>query len=88
MFGGSAQQNSQYLIGENFYEALRSKNVPDELDRGAIVLLHKLRKPFALHTLEREALEFFSSSTVTVRHSELARTKAVMKLLEEIDPMP
>ena len=48
--------------------------------------MHKLFRLYALHTLEREASEFFSSSAVTVRQIQLARTKAVMKLLEEIRP--
>ncbi|KAL8926411.1 MAG: hypothetical protein Q9208_002954 [Pyrenodesmia sp. 3 TL-2023] len=78
--------HSQYLIVKNFYEALRSKNVADELDPDTIGLLQKLFRLFALHTLEREASEFFSSSAVTVRQIQLARTKAVMNLLEEIRP--
>ena len=36
--------------------------------------------------LEREASEFFSSSAITVRQIQLARTTAEMKLLEEIRP--
>ncbi len=48
--------------------------------------MHKLFRLYALHTLEQEASEFFSSSAVTVRQIQLARTKAVMKLLEEIRP--
>ena len=78
--------HSQYLIVKNFYEALRSETISQELDNGTIMLMHKLFRLYALHTLEREASEFFSSSAVTVRQIQLARTKAVMKLLEEIRP--
>jgi len=78
--------HSQYLIVKNFYEALRSKSIASELDPETITLMHKLFRLHALHTLEREASEFFSSSAVTVRQIQLARTKAVMKLLEEIRP--
>ena len=78
--------HSQYLIVKNFYEALRSDTIAQELDSGTIALMHKLFRLHALHTLEREASEFFSSSAVTVRQIQLARTKAVMKLLEEIRP--
>ena len=78
--------HSQYLIVKNFYDALRSNTIANELDNGTIVLMHKLFRLYALHTLEREASEFFSSSAVTVRQIQLARTKAVMKLLEEIRP--
>ena len=78
--------HSQYLVVKNFYEALRSDTISQELGQGTIVLLHKLFQLYALHTLEREASEFFSSSAVTVRQIQLARTKTVMKLLEEIRP--
>ena len=78
--------HSQYLVVKNFHEALRSKSIATELDADTISLLQKLFRLYALHTLEREASEFFSSSAVTVRQIQLARTKAVMKLLEEIRP--
>ncbi|KAL9589165.1 MAG: hypothetical protein Q9203_002041 [Teloschistes exilis] len=78
--------HSQYLVVKNFYDALRSKDISNELDADTIGLLHKLFRLHALHTLEREASEFFSSSAVTVRQIQLARTRAVMKLLEEIRP--
>ncbi|KAL8953195.1 MAG: hypothetical protein Q9222_000930 [Ikaeria aurantiellina] len=78
--------HSQYLVVKNFYEALRSRNISNELDNETISLLQKLFRLYALNTLEREASEFFSSSAVTVRQIQLARTKVVMKLLEEIRP--
>jgi acyl-CoA oxidase len=78
--------HSQYLVVKNFYEALQSDNLRYELDSPTIDLLHKLFRLYALHTLEKEASEFYSSSAVTVRQIQLARTKSVMKLLEEIRP--
>lgn len=36
--------------------------------------------------MEQEASEFYTSAAVTVRQIQLARTKTVMKLLEEIRP--
>ena len=78
--------HSQYLVVKNFYEALRSDGITSSLDSETIGLLHKLFRLHALHTLEQEASEFFSSSAVTVRQIQLARTKTVMKLLEEIRP--
>ena len=78
--------HSQYLIVKNFYEALRSESITSQLDPETVGLMHKLFQLYALNTLEREASEFFSSSAVTVRQIQLARTKAVMKLLEEIRP--
>ena len=78
--------HSQYLVVKNFYEALKAKDINSELDSETITLLQKLFRLYALHTLEREASEFYSSSAVTVRQIQLARTKMVMKLLEEIRP--
>jgi acyl-CoA oxidase len=78
--------HSQYLVVKNFYEALQSDSLRYELDSPTIDLLHKLFRLYALHTLEKKASEFYSSSAVTVRQIQLARTKSVMKLLEEIRP--
>lgn len=78
--------HSQYLVVKNFYDSLRNNNMASELGDETSVLMHKLFRLYALHTLEREASEFFSSSAVTIRQIQLARTKAVMKLLEEVRP--
>ena len=78
--------HSQYLVVKNFYEALRKPDISKELDPETVGLLHKLFRLYALHTLEQEASEFFSSSAVTVRQIQLARTKTVMQLLQEIRP--
>ena len=78
--------HSQYLVVKNFYEALHNHNIAAELGDETAALMHKLFRLYALHTLESEASEFFSSSAVTVRQIQLARTKAVMKLLEEVRP--
>ena len=78
--------HSQYLIVKNFYVALQNEKVAAELGEETAAIMHKLFRLYGLHTLEREASEFFSSSAVTVRQIQLARTKAVMKLLEEIRP--
>ena len=78
--------HSQYMIVKNFYEAVSSQSLSTELDPDARTVMHKLFRLYALHTLESEASEFFSSSAVTVRQIQLARTKTVMNLLEEIRP--
>ena len=78
--------HSQYLIVKNFYMALNAKDISSELDAETVALLHKLFRLWALHTLEQHASEFFTSGAVTVRQIQLSRTKAVMKLLEEIRP--
>jgi len=74
------------LVVKKFYETLCFGPMSAALDPETTTLMHKLFRLNALHTLEREASEFFSSSAVTVRQIQLARTKAVMKLLEEIRP--
>lgn len=81
-----SRAHSQYMVVKNFYEALNANNVADELDPETRTLMHKLFRLYALHTLESEASEFYTSSAVTVRQIMLARTSAVMKLLEEIRP--
>lgn len=78
--------HSQYLVVKNFYEAVTSPQVTGALDPETAGILHKLFRLYALHTLEREASEFFSSSAVTVRQIGLTQTNAVMKLLDEIRP--
>ncbi|KAK8212930.1 hypothetical protein M8818_003095 [Zalaria obscura] len=81
-----SRAHSQYMVVKNFYEALNAPNVSDDLDTETRSLMHKLFRLYALHTLESEASEFYTSSAVTVRQIMLARTNAVMKLLEEIRP--
>ena len=78
--------HSQYIVVKNFYDALQSESLKYELDSTTVDVLHKLFRLYSLNTLEKEASEFYSSSAVTVRQIQLARTKAVMKLLEEIRP--
>lgn len=78
--------HAQYMVVKSFHDALASdSSTQSSLDRQTVTVLYKLFRLFALHTLEREASEFFSSSATTVRQIQLAR-KAVMKLLEEIRP--
>ncbi|KAL2410609.1 Peroxisomal acyl-coenzyme A oxidase 1 [Exophiala dermatitidis] len=78
--------HAQYMVVKNFHDALNDPNTTQQLDPETVGVLHKLFRLYALHTLEREASEFYSSAAVTVRQITLARTKTVMKLLEEIRP--
>ncbi|KAJ5414739.1 hypothetical protein N7509_001366 [Penicillium cosmopolitanum] len=78
--------HSQYLVVRNFYEAVSSPNLSQAIDSDSKTIMHSLFRLYALHTLEREAAEFFSSGAVTVRQITLTRTVAVMKLLDEIRP--
>jgi len=81
-----ATAHSQYLVVKNFYEAVSSPEFTGSLDQETSSLLHKLFRLYALHTLENQAAEFFSSGAVTIRQITLTRTNAVMKLLDEIRP--
>lgn len=78
--------HSQYLVVKNFQATLNDPKTAEFLDPETVALLHKLFRLYALHTLEREASEFFASAATTVRQIQLARTKTVMTLLEEIRP--
>ncbi|KAK4575159.1 hypothetical protein LTR86_001011 [Recurvomyces mirabilis] len=79
-----SRAHSQYMVVKNFYETLQSPS--SDLDPETLGVLHKLFRLYALHTLESEASEFYTSSAVTVRQIQLARTSAVMKLLQDIRP--
>lgn len=79
--------HSQYLVVKNFYEAVSSPATTSSLnDPETSEVLHKLFRLHALHTLERESADFFASGAVTIRQITLARTRAVMNLLDEIRP--
>ena len=78
--------HSQYMIVKNFHDALNDPATTSALDKYTVDLLRKLYRLFALHTLEQKASEFFTSAACTVRQIQLARTKTVMKLLEDIRP--
>lgn len=80
-----SRAHSQYMVVKNFYETLQNSSTSD-LDPETLGIMHKLFRLYALHTLESEASEFYTSSAVTVRQIQLARTNAVMKLLQEIRP--
>ena len=85
-FYSLSRAHSQYMVVKNFYETLSSPSITSELDQDTLTLMHKLFRLYSLHTLETEASEFYTSSAVTVRQIQLARSSAVMKLLEEIRP--
>ncbi len=78
--------HAQYITVKNFHAALQSRQTRENLDSDTVGLLGKLFRLYALNMLEKEASEFFSSAATTIRQITLARTKTVMKLLEEIRP--
>ncbi|OJD11730.1 hypothetical protein AJ78_07551 [Emergomyces pasteurianus Ep9510] len=78
--------HSQYLVVKNFYESVSAPGTTSALDPDTAAVLYKLFRLYALHTLERESSDFFASGAVTIRQINLARTKAVSKLLDDIRP--
>ncbi|KKZ61749.1 acyl-CoA oxidase [[Emmonsia] crescens] len=78
--------HSQYLVVKSFYESVSAPTTTSALDPDTAAVLYKLFRLYALHTLERESADFFTSGAVTIRQITLARTKAVTKLLDDIRP--
>lgn len=76
---------AQYMVVKSFYEAINDSSAQASLERQTTSVLHSLFRLFALHTLEKEAAEFFSANATTLRQIQLSR-KAVMKLLEQVRP--
>ncbi|RYO79773.1 hypothetical protein DL766_001065 [Monosporascus sp. MC13-8B] len=87
--------HAQYIAVKSFHDALNNPSSSSStaattadvsrLDPTTVGVLHALFRLFALHTLEREASEFFASGAATVRQISLAR-RAVMRLLAEVRP--
>lgn len=80
--------HAQYMVVKSFRDALHGLSSASHqagLDSETVGVLHALFKLFALHTLEKEAGEFFASSATTVKQIALTR-KQVMKLLEDVRP--
>jgi acyl-CoA oxidase len=87
--------HAQYMVVKSFKDALHNNNNNNNNGGGEGVLgvdseetravLHTLFKLFALHTLEKESSDFFSSAATTVRQISLAR-RQVMRLLGEVRP--
>ncbi|KAI1248483.1 hypothetical protein MGN70_009682 [Eutypa lata] len=75
--------HAQYMVVKSFHDSLQSSK--GQLGQETEGVLHTLFRLFALHTLEREAAEFFASGAASLPQIRLART-AVMKLLEQVRP--
>jgi acyl-CoA oxidase len=80
-----SKAHSQYMIVKNFYDNLKSEATKTELDEETTEIMFKLFRLYALHTLESEAAEFYTSASVTVKQIQLTRT-SVMKLIKDIRP--
>ena len=69
----------RYLVVKNFYRA-SAPSTTHELDQETLEVMQKLFRLYALHTLEQESSEFYTSGATTVRQIILARTNTVIKL--------
>jgi acyl-CoA oxidase len=78
--------HSEYLLVKYFYEALQSPTLKEQLDATTVDVMHKLFRLHALNTLEKQGAEFYTSAAVTLKQIQLVRSKAIMKLLEEVRP--
>lgn len=78
--------HAQYMVVKNFAGALSSSSLQSSLPTETKKILLSLFRLYALHTLERESSEFFQSAACTIRQIQLARTKSVPQLMEEIRP--
>ena len=81
-----SKAHSQYLMIRSFHETLTSYETRQSLGSSGLAILTDLFRLFALHTLESEASEFFTSSALTVRQIQLARTQHVPALLARVRP--
>ena len=81
-----SKAHSQYLVIKSFFETLMAYQTRQALGPTGLNVLTDLFRLFALHTLESEASEFFTSSALTVRQIQLARTQHVPALLARIRP--
>lgn len=81
-----SKAHSQYLVVKSFHETLQATETRSRLNNTNLAVMQRLFRLWALSTLEAEASEFFTSAACTVKQIQLARTSAVMNLLEEVRP--
>lgn len=81
-----SKAHSQAIVVRSFHATLQAHETRVALGPQGLETMTKLFRLFALHTLEAESSEFFTSSACTVRQIQLARTQHVMQLLEDIRP--
>ena len=80
-----SKAHAQYMVVKSFFDTLEQDSFLKSDDGEIKTVLRKLFRLYALHTLENEASEFFSSAATTLRQIQLVR-KAVMNLLEQVRP--
>jgi acyl-CoA oxidase len=81
-----SKSHSQYLVVKNFYDTLTSEEATSQLDEVTLDIIYKLFRLYALHTLETESSEFFTSGATTIRQISLIRSTTILKLIKEIRP--
>ncbi|KAF2127162.1 acyl-coenzyme A oxidase 1 [Dothidotthia symphoricarpi CBS 119687] len=81
-----SKAHAQYMVVKSNLSALKQIEKEGRIDSETIEVLMKLFRLFALHTLEQEGSEFYTSGACSKHQIMLARTKTVMKLLQDIRP--
>jgi acyl-CoA oxidase len=81
-----SKAHAQWMVVKNNLSALKKIEQEGKVGRDILDVIMKLFRLFALHTLEQEGSEFYASGACSKHQIQLARTNAVMKLLQEIRP--
>jgi len=81
-----SKAHAQWMIVKNNLAALKKIEKEGSIGKETLDVLMKLFRLFALHTLEQEASEFYTSAACSKLQIQLARTNAVMQLLKDIRP--
>ena len=74
------------MVVKTNLSALKAIEKQGSVSTELLEVLMKLFRLFALHTLEQEGSEFYASGACSKHQISLARTNAVMKLLQDIRP--
>jgi len=81
-----SKAHAQWMIVKNNLSALQQIANSNQVNNDTVDVLMKLFRLFAIHTLEQEASEFYTSGACSKHQIMLARTNTVMKLLKDIRP--
>lgn len=81
-----SKAHAQYMVVKSNLSALKRIEKEGSVDSETLEVLVKLFRLFALHTLEQEGAEFYTSGACSKHQITLARTVTVMQLLKDIRP--
>ncbi|XP_014557012.1 hypothetical protein COCVIDRAFT_37537 [Bipolaris victoriae FI3] len=81
-----SKAHAQYMVVKTNLSTLKKIEQEGKIDKNLLEVLIKLFRLFALHTLEQEGAEFYTSGACSKIQITLARTNTVMNLLKDIRP--